>query len=288
MSLPKARNQAVLLMIGSAVLWSTGGVLIKLLPWNPFVISGFRSLFAAAVIYIYIRHMGIKIRVNRNSMLNCLFLGGLMFTFVVANKLTTAANAIVLEYSSPAFIVLFSAVFFKQRFHLADVIAVAGTMAGIAMFFLDRLTCGSLLGNCVALFSGVLMALSFLVSARADMDTRMSGILFAHLAAAAVGVPLAFFYPPAVTAPAAAGILALGIFQIGVPYVLYGLAMKNCPPLACSLIGTLEPLLNPIWVYLFFGEAPGRYALFGGVVVLISITGWCVWRDHFIAAHSST
>ncbi|WP_411676421.1 DMT family transporter [Caproicibacter sp.] len=286
MVLSKARKQSVMLMIGSALLWSIAGALIKLLPWNPFIISGFRSLLAAGVMFLYIRHAGIKICVNRYSILSCLTLCGLLFSFVVANKLTTAANAIVLEYSAPAFIVVFSALIFKQRFHPADVFAVAGTMFGIALFFFDRLSAGGLLGSCIALFSGVLMALNFIVSARADTDTRMSGILFAHLATAVIGVPVIFFDPPVFSAQSLTAILILGIFQLGVPYVLYGLALKNCPPLACSLIGTLEPLLNPIWVFLFYGEAPGRYALFGGALVLISITGWCVWRDRYVAAHS--
>lgn len=286
MASSKGRKQSVLLMVGSSVLWSIAGVLIKLLPWNPLVISGFRSLLAAGVMALYLRRAGISVRVNRDSILSCLTLCGLMFTFVAANKLTTAANAIVLEYSAPAFIVVFSAVYFKQRFHAADIFAVTGTMLGIAMFFLDRLSPGHLLGNCIALFSGVLMAMNYLVSARADTDSRMSGILLAHLATAAIGVPAALFFPPAVSAASLAGILTLGIFQLGVPYVLYGLALKNSPPLACSLIGTLEPLLNPLWVYLVCGEAPGKYALFGGAVVLVSITGWCVWRDRYVAAHS--
>lgn len=288
MVLSKARKQAVFLMMGSAVLWSFSGALIKLLPWNPVVISGSRSLLAAGVIFLYIRQVGLQIRVNRDSMLSCVTMCGLMFSFVIANKLTTAANAIVLQYSAPAFIVVFSAVFLKQKFHRADVIAVAGTMCGIAMFFLGRLTFGGLLGNGIALFSGVLVAINYLVSAWADMDSRMSGILFAHLATAVIGLPAAFFFPPELSAQSIAGVLLLGIVQLGIPYILYGLALKNCPALACSLIGALEPLLNPVWVYLCYGEAPGPFALFGGVVVLISVTGWCVWRDHFVASHSGT
>lgn len=288
MVVPNARRQSVFLMMESAVLWSFSGALIKLLPWNPIVISASRSLLAAGVIFLYIRYVGIRIRVDRYSVLSCITMCGLMFSFVVANKLTTAANAIVLQYSAPAFIVVFSAVFLKQRFHRADVVAVAGTMCGIAMFFLGRLTFGGLLGNGIALFSGVLVAINYLVSAWADMDSRMSGILFAHLATAVIGLPVALFFPPELTVRSVAGILVLGIVQLGVPYILYGLALKNCPPLACSLIGALEPLLNPVWVFLCYGEAPGPYALFGGAVVLISVTGWCVWRDHFVASHSGT
>ena len=283
----QAERQSVLMMVVCSVLWSTAGVLIKLLPWNPFVIAGLRSLLAAGVMFVYIRVSGTRIRLNRYSALSGLSLGLLMLTFVVANKLTTAANAIVLQYSAPAFILIFSALCFRQKFHRADVIVVALTTGGTALSFFDRLTPGHLLGNCIALFSGVLMAVNFIVSARADADSRMSGILFAHLAAAAAGVPLAFAFPPALSVPTVAGILALGIFQLGIPYVLYGLALKNSTPLACSLIGALEPLLNPVWVFLFCGEAPGPSALAGGAVVIAAVTGWCVWRDRFVAAHSA-
>lgn len=280
----KARRQSILMMVICSVLWSIAGVLIKTLPWNPLVIAGFRSLLAAGVMFAYIRVSGTRIRVNRYSILSGVTIASLMFTFVVANKLTTAANAIVLQYSAPAFILIFSALYFRQRFYPADLITVAATMGGIALFFFDRLSAGSLLGNCIALFSGMLVAVNYIVSGRADTDSRMSGILFAHLAAAVIGIPMIFAFPVAFTAPAVASILALGIFQLGIPYVLYGLALKNTPPLACSLIGALEPLLNPVWVFLFYGEAPGAFALFGGAVVLAAVTGWCVWRDRFVAA----
>lgn len=281
----KARRQSILLMVICSVLWSIAGVLIKALPWNPIVIAGLRSLLAAGVMLVYIRASGTKIRLNRYSALSGATLAAQLFLFVAANKLTTAANAIVLQYSAPAFILIFSALYFRQRFYPADLITVAATMGGIAMFFFDRLSAGSLLGNCIALLSGVLLAVNYIISGRSDADSRMSGILFAHLATAAIGVPMIFAFPVSFTLPAAAGILALGIFQLGIPYVLFGLALKNTPPLACSLIGALEPLLNPVWVFLFYGEAPGAFALFGGGVVLVSVTGWCVWRDRFVAAN---
>ncbi len=114
----------------------------------------------------------------------------------------------------------------------------------------------------------------------------MSGILIGHLFTAIIGVPMIFVFPTPVTSTAVLSILALGIVQLGIPYVFYGLAVKTCPPLACSLIGAIEPLLNPVWVFLFSGEAPGVYALFGGAIVIFAVTGWCVWRDKFVASHS--
>lgn len=271
----KAEKKAVLEMAVCAVLWSTAGIFIKRIPWNPLVISGWRSFFAAGVIALYMKRAGLRFRLNRAAVFSGISLTGTLLAFVCANKLTTAANAIMLQYTSPVFILIFSAVFLKQKLRRSDMAAVAAALCGIALFFLDHLSPGGLLGNCIAIFAGMCVAVTYLTAGNTDPDTRMSGILLGHLIAAAVGVPLtAVFFVP-LTAPAVCSILALGILQLGIPYVLCGLALKNCPPLACSLIGMLEPLLNPVWVFLFSGEAPGFFALIGGAVVVASVTAWC-------------
>lgn len=287
MAFSTPRRQSELMMVIAAMLWSTGGVLIKLIPWHPLVISGARSLLAIGVMLVYIHATGAKIRFNRYSVSSGLFMAGLLLLFVVSNKLTTAANAIVLQYTYPAFILIFSALFLKQKFHAADLAVVIATIFGISLFFLDRLTPGHLLGNCVAVFAGILCAADYIICGQADTESRLSGILFSHIIAAAVGIVSAFVYPPQITPIAVGSVLALGIFQIGISYIFYALAFRNCPPLACSLIGALEPLLNPVWVFLYNGESPGKFALLGGVIVLVSVTGWCVWRDHFVASHSN-
>lgn len=282
-----ARRQSVLMMVICSALWSTAGILIKLIPWNSLVISGLRSLLAAGVMVIFMVHSGIHCRIDRYSVSSGLFMSVTMLVFIISNKLTTAANAIVLEYTSPAFIVLFSALFLHQKFHRADMLTVVATLFGISLFFFDKLSGGRLSGNLLSILSGVCVAANYIIAGRAKIDSRMSGILFGHLGAALVGLPMMFFTPMPLKPVAIVSILFLGIFQLGIPYVLYGLALKNCPPLACSLIGAIEPLLNPVWVFLFAGEAPGMFSLLGGIIVLSSVTGWCIWRDRFVAAHSS-
>lgn len=285
MILLNPHRRAELTMLGAAVLWSTGGVLIKSIPWNAIVISGTRSALAAVMMFFYIRAAGVKIRFNRYSVSSGLLLTGLMFSFVISNKLTTAANAIVLEYTSPVIILVFSAVFLKQKFHAADWIAVVMVFSGISLSFFDRLSPTHLAGNCVALLSGVFCAGGYILGGQADNDSRMSGIFFSHVLTAAIGMPFAAVFPPQFTTVSVLCVLALGVFQIGVSYILYAIALRDCPPLACSLLGAIEPLLNPVWVFLFDGEAPGSFAIVGGALVLVSVTGWCVWRDHFLAAH---
>lgn len=273
------RNRAMLEMLLCAALWSIAGIFIKLIPWNSIVIAGLRSLIAGLVMFVYMRARGIGFTADRRSLAGGAALCLTLTCFVAANKLTTAANSIVLQFTAPMFIVVFSALFLKKRFSRADVLAVVLTMAGISLFFFDQLTPGHLAGNCVAIFAGMAFACYYMSLEDASESQRMSAILIAHGLTFLVGLPFTFVYPPELSAAPVACILVLGVVQLGIPYVLLGRASGACPPLACSLLGAVEPLLNPVWVFIFDGEAPGLWALIGGVVVVATITVWCVYGD---------
>lgn len=266
-------------MLLCAALWSIAGIFIKLIPWNSIVIAGLRSLIAGLVMFVYMRARGIGFTADRRSLAGGAALCLTLTCFVAANKLTTAANSIVLQFTAPMFIVVFSALFLKKRFSRADVLAVVLTMAGISLFFFDQLTPGHLAGNCVAIFAGMAFACYYMSLEGASESQRMSAILIAHGLTFLVGLPFTFVYPPELSAAPVACILVLGVVQLGIPYVLLGRASGACPPLACSLLGAVEPLLNPVWVFIFDGEAPGLWALIGGVVVVATITVWCVYGD---------
>lgn len=273
------RNRAILEMLLCAALWSIAGIFIKLIPWNSIVIAGLRSLIAGLVMFVYMRARGIGFTADRRSLAGGAALCLTLTCFVAANKLTTAANSIVLQFTAPMFIVVFSALFLKKRFSRADVLAVVLTMAGISLFFFDQLTPGHLAGNCVAIFAGMAFACYYMSLEGASESQRMSAILIAHGLTFLVGLPFTFVYPPELSAAPVACILVLGVVQLGIPYVLLGRASGACPPLACSLLGAVEPLLNPVWVFISDGEAPGLWALIGGVVVVATITVWCVHGD---------
>lgn len=272
----KQRNVAILQMAMCAGLWSIAGIFIKLIPWHPMAIAGFRSLLAGAVVLGYIKIHGWKFVLNKQTLLSGIFLCVTFCAFVVANKLTTAANAIVLEFTSPVFIVILSALLFGQRFGRADLITVVLTLGGISLFFFDQLTVGGMVGNFVALSAGLFQACTFILVGGCRDNDSMSGIFIGHLLTAMVGIPFAFFNPTVLAPLPIASILVLGIFQLGIPYVLFGRASRVCPPLMCSLIGAVEPLLNPVWVFIFDGERPGPWALVGGVIVIVTITAWCM------------
>lgn len=274
----KARQTAMLMMAACAVLWSLGGIFIKLISWHPLLISGGRSLIAAAVVGLYMAWKKIPVKVCRYSVAAGISLCLCLLFFVVANKLTTAANAIVLQYTAPIFILLVNALFFGQKLRKKEVLAVLGTMAGTVLFFLDQLSPGNLLGNLLAILAGMFLGSMFAIVGQAggDDSVRMSGILFAHILTALLGIPMGL---PATTSCSGweiLYILILGVLQLGIPYVLYALASRDCPPLACSLIGMLEPLLSPVWVLIFAHEVPGVFALLGACVIIGVVTWWCV------------
>lgn len=274
----KRRGRAMLIMAVCALMWSIGGIFIKLISWSPLLIAGTRSLIAAAIIGLYMlvtktpfKLRGYSVGAGIGLSCSCMF-------FVMANKLTTAANAIVLQYAAPVFILIMTSLIFKQKLHRKEIITVAITMAGIILFFFDQLSPGNIIGNIFGILAGVFLALMFVMTgqARNDDSIRMSGILIAHCLTAIVGIPLGIPGTSSVNGEEIFFLIILGVFQLGIPYVLYAIASGDCPPLACSLIGMLEPLFNPVWVALFIGEMPGGFALAGSLIIICAVTWWCI------------
>jgi drug/metabolite transporter (DMT)-like permease len=272
------QRKAMLMMALCAGLWSIAGIFIKWISWHPLQIAGGRSILSGLVLLAFMKATGRRFIVNKYSLLAGIGLSGSCISFVIANKLTTAANAIVLQYTAPIFILLMSALFLKAPLKGRDIGVVLFTGIGIALFFFDELSPGSLTGNLLGILAGIFLALMFVsVGLAAEDDSvRMSGILLAHFFTAVIGTGSLFFTDFSTTGQEVLFVVILGIFQLGIPYVLYALASRHCSPLACSLIGTLEPLLNPVWVLLFYGEVPGRAALVGAVIVLGAISAWLV------------
>ncbi len=270
-------KKATLEMLLCAALWSIAGILMKLVPWNGFAVAGIRSLIAGATMYVSMRLMGYRYILSKKTLTVGFFSGFTYLCFAVANKLTTSANAIVLQFTSPIFIILYSALLFHRKVRKADLAVVLVTLAGIALFFFDQLRPGYLLGNFVAIGAGMFMAGMYVAVGEIEEEERFSGILNGQALTFLVGLPFFLFSRPAITPTAVGAILVLGVFQLGLAYVLYVKASRYCPPLACCLLGAVEPLLNPVWVFLFNGERPGVFALIGAVVVIASITVWSIY-----------
>ncbi len=273
----KETTKGTLAMIATALLWSIGGIFIKLVPWNPLAIAGLRGLIGGLVMYIYLRIRGIKPVFNKDTVKIAIALAGVCSTFVAANKLTTASNAIVIQYCAPVYVLLYIAFVQKKKLRPLDIAVVPITILGVSLCFFGQIGKGHLLGDSIAVVSGWFFAAMFIFSEGVSDQTRASGIMQGQFLTAIIGLPVLFATRPAFTPQAIIGILVLGIFQIGIAYVLYSIALKRASLLTCSLLAVLEPLLNPLWVFLFAGENPGVWSLVGGVIVVFIITLWYVY-----------
>jgi len=272
----KNKTKGTIAMLLAALLWSLGGIFIKLVPWNPLAISGARGLIAAFVMFAFMRAKRIKPAVSADSLKIAVSLAGVCATFVAANKLTTAANAIVIQYCAPVYVLLYVALVQKKKLKPFDIVVVPVTILGVALCFIGQIGKGTLAGDLVALVSGFFFAAMFIFSENVTEEARVNGLMQGQLLNALIGLPVLFITRPAFTAQAVLVVLALGLLQVGLAYVFYAVALQNAPLLTCSLLGVLEPLLNPLWVYLFAGENPGIWSLVGGVVVVGTITLWYV------------
>jgi drug/metabolite transporter (DMT)-like permease len=273
----KETTKGTLAMLATALLWSIGGIFIKLVPWNPLAIAGLRGVLGGLVMYIYLRIRGIKPVINKDTIKIAIALAGVCSTFVAANKLTTAANAIVIQYCAPVYVLLYIAFVQKKKLRPMDIAVVPITILGVSLCFVGQMGKGHLVGDIIAVISGWFFAAMFIFSEGVSDQTRASGIMQGQFLTAVIGLPVLFATRPAFTPTAIGGILILGIFQIGLAYVLYSIAIKRAPLLTCSLLAVLEPLLNPVWVFLFAGENPGIWSLVGGVIVVVVITLWYVY-----------
>lgn len=256
-----------LYILATAILWSTGGLFIKLVPWNPMVINGVRSLIAAMVMMAYLRR--VRLRVNRTIFLAAMSTCLTNILFVYSNKLTTAANAIVLQYTAPIFVIVFTVVFLKKKPSRAQCICTAVCFLGILLFFIDQIDGGGMLGNILAVLAGVTFAGVYFCNGLPGASPEDSSLL-AYWINVVLCIPFLGAQPVLPTV----GILALlgmGFFQLGLSYVLFSIGIRRTSSVTASLIGIIEAMLNPVWVFLVTGERPGLFALIGAVIVLCSI-----------------
>ena len=261
------RRKAVIFIILAAILWSTGGLMIKATSWQPLAILGGRSIFSSIVLLLYVRRIPIewsrwKILASVSHILTASL-------FIMATKMTTAANAIFLQYTAPVYIVLLAAWFLHERPSRMDWASMVIIFLGMLLFFGDKLSLNGLYGNLLAVLSGITLAL-LTVSMRAQKNgSPAESILLANIFTAVVGFP--FILKEAWTVTNWLIILYLGVFQIGFSFLFFSVAIKHIPALEATLISTLEPVLNPVWVFLFIGEKPGLFALAGGAIVLSGV-----------------
>jgi drug/metabolite transporter, DME family len=268
-----AAASPLLLVLSAAILWSTGGLFIKATHLSPFEVSFGRSLLATITIVIFTRKEGFGL--NRISAITSILYAALLILFVVATKLTTAANAIFLQYTAPAYVLILEPLFYKEKFRGRDFVTVAVCVAGMSLFFVGKLRPQDVRGNLFALASGVCFALFFLLlrHSKARQVNRAASAIYGNLIAVVLCAP-AFFgaLRRGISPEDYARIAYLGIVQLGFAYLLFTLAMaRGLRSLDAGIIAYVEPVLNPIWVFLFLGERPSGWAIVGGTIIIASV-----------------
>lgn len=265
--LKNERFKWILLLILSSILLSTGGILVKNVDWNPIAIAGTRSFISSFVILMYLKKP--KITFNKAQIGGSIGYASSIILYIYANKLTTAANAILLQYTSPIFVAILGAWILKEKLYYYDWITIFLVFGGMTLFFIDNVGLGSMLGNILAVLSGFFVA-CFTVAFRfqkdgSPVDTVWTGSILAFL------IALPFILQSIPDLKSIIYLIVMGVFQIGISSILYALSLKHLTALEAVLITVIEPLLNPVWVFIFVREKPSSYAIVGGAIVLLAI-----------------
>jgi drug/metabolite transporter (DMT)-like permease len=262
-------QKGILAIISAALLWSTGGLFIKLISLDAYQLSFYRSIFSALTFVLLFRK---KVLVfNLPVFLNGIFYAGILILFVVATKLTTAANAIFLQYTAPIYVLIFEPLLLKTKLKAVNVISVFIAFLGITLFFVGEISPSHLEGNLVALLSGICFA-AFLIGIRKSSEEfRVPAIFWGNIFI----LVLCFnsVYPEFnISLENFLMVVYLGIFQIGLAYAIFTYSIKRIEGIEAALIAMIEPVMNPIWVYLGYGEKPSPFAILGGIIILATIT----------------
>jgi len=260
-----------LAMIACAFLWSTAGLFIKLIDWNPLWIAGLRSLTAFLFLLAVVRTL--KLSWSWPLVGAALSNATCMLLFVLANKMTTSANAILIQYWSPVATAVLGVFVLKEKLHKEQALALVATLGGLFLIFGDKVGPGALVGNLLALVSGLAFSFTILFTRLQKDGNPIQSLMLSHLLCAVTALTLASFQgPPVFTPTSVAAILALGIGQIGLAAVFFSYGIKRVSAVSANLLAVIEPVFNPIWVLLVLGEAPSASALAGGALILVSIT----------------
>jgi drug/metabolite transporter (DMT)-like permease len=268
-----------------AILWSTSGLFIRLVDWHPMVIAGLRSLLAAFVLLalkllVPGRVSGITNRAEYFRTLvkdsPSLTVYGLSYAvtiilFVTANKLTASANVIMLQYAAPVWAALLGWFFLKERPHWEQWCAIIMVSVGMFLVFSGGLTAGSLLGDTLALFSGITFAAnSVVLRVRKDGNTA-DVMLFSHILCVVASIPFIIMHPPTISVHSMLCISFMGIIQLGLATALFAYGIKRITAVQAMLTATIEPVLNPIWVLLIIGERPTLSVIAGGSIIIAAV-----------------
>lgn len=262
------RTLGILYIVVAALLWSTGGIGIKGVADSALKVTFYRSVFAALTLGVIFRRQ-LRVRLTPSFLIAIVSYGGCLTTFVMATKLTTAANAIFLQYAGVVWVLLLSPLVLHEKWQRRDLIAIATALAGMALFFVGRFESRGMAGNALAVLSSIFFA-TMILALRREPQTSRAAVTWGNVVLSLALLPLVAG-DLALTQPSLLAFLFLGIFQIGLAYAFFVKGLQHVTATQASLTGMLEPVANPIWVLLFLGERPSGFALAGALIVLSAI-----------------
>lgn len=263
-----AHQRGLFAIIAAALLWSSGGIFIKLIQLNPFQISFLRAIFSSLIILAV---SGKKVfTFSRSIAVTGVCYAAILILFVMATKTTSAANAIFLQYTAPVYVLVLEPYFLKTKLEKINIYTMLFCLLGMALFFAESLAPGDFIGNIYALCSGIAFAGFLLMLRKADDDHRYASIFWGNVF---ILVLCSFSMGSAGTVriPDLLMCAYLGVFQIGIAYVLFSYGIKYTHAIEAGLISMIEPVLNPVWVVIWYGEVPTRSAILGGIIILITL-----------------
>jgi drug/metabolite transporter (DMT)-like permease len=262
----------ILAMVATAFLWSIAGLFIKVIDWNPIAIAGLRSFIASIVIFVYLKRPEFNFSFPQIGA--AIAHAVTMLLFVAANKTTTAANAILLQYTAPVMTAFIGAALLKERPRVEHFFALPIAAVGMIIMFINELGGGNLFGNVLAFMSAITMSFYFVFMRMQKDGSPLESILLSHWLTAIICIIISLFLPfPQVTLKSLGAIAVLGIVQLGLSAILFSIAIKRVSVISAILIAIIEPVFNPVWVFMVIGEAPGVNALIGGGIIVLAVTG---------------
>ncbi len=262
-------HKGIIAVLAAALLWSTGGIFIKLVTLDASQISFFRGIFAA-IVFVIIFKKNI-FYANVFTFINAVSYAAILILFVMATKETTAANAIFLQYTAPIYVLIFEPIINKTKYEKINILTIIFCFIGMILFFTGKLSSGYMRGNIIALLSGVAYAAFLLGMRKNKHEYQFSSIFYGNVLVALICLP-SIFYLHSISADNFMMVAYLGVFQIGIAYAIFSFGLKRVYAIEASLMSMIEPVLNPVWVFLGYGEVPSFMAIIGGILIIAAIS----------------
>ena len=264
-----SHKKAIAITCFVALMWSLAGFNIKMIEWSPYVIAAGRSLVAVILLAPMVLRKGF-LKIDRYVIGGAICFAAFNYCFITSTTLTSSAIAIMMQYTAPIYVALLSWLFLRERVGWADIISVGFVFLGMIFFFLDSNSGGSLKGNIVSIFNGITFAgISIFLRLQKDGNPALSMYL-GNVISAVAGLPI--MWNAGMPDTISLLFLLLAGLLVAVSYTLYAKASTGLSALETVLIPIIDPVMNPVWVFLFLDERPGALTIVGAAVILVSVT----------------